>query len=60
MQICARKKMERKKGKKSVRDLFFKLHFARKKRELCDVHGGGGGGGGSSPPDPAAPRRAVV
>jgi len=50
------KKMERKKGKKSVRDLFFKLHFAWKKRELCDVHGGGG----SSPPDLAAPRPTVV
>jgi len=58
MQICTRKKMERKKGKKSVRDLFFKLHFAWKKRELCDVRGSGGGG--SSPPDPTAPRRAVV
>lgn len=50
-----KEKMEEKKGKKSVRDLFFKLHFAWKKRELCDVHGGGG----SSLRRPS-PRRAVV
>lgn len=58
MQICAGKKMAGKKGKKSVRDLFFKLHFAWKKRELCDVHGGGGRG--SPPRCPAPCRRLTV
>jgi len=50
--------MEEKKGKKSVRDLFFKLHFAWKKRELCDVHGGGGSS--LRRPDTASCRRLTV